>query len=213
MPLSDRAPAPEPRSAGVHRVSVRRRAPEDQAELLLPDGSSAAVVDDALEVRDPIGRVLVRYSNGTAEIAAPQGDLVLAAPRGRVVLRSGTDIELEAAGDLRQRAGAAVSVTAPRVSVDASEASAVVKGPLSVLAQRIATSAEVLSQSAERFELDATRLVEKTRNAFRDTAELAQTRVGRARTIVGDVYALFSRRTTMVSNEDTSIDGSKILLG
>lgn len=167
------------------------------ADLFLPDGSSASVVGDALEVRDPIGRVLVRYANGSAEIAVPQGDLVLSAPRGRVVLRSGEEVAVEA----------------PRVSVETDEANAIVRGPVSLLAQRIATSAEVLSQSAERFEVTATRLVEKTREAFRDTAELAQTRVGRARTIVGDVYALFSRRTTMVSNEDTSIDGSKILLG
>jgi hypothetical protein len=37
--------------------------------------------------------------------------------------------------------------------------------------------------------------------------------VGRARTLVKDVYAVLSRRTVMTSQEDTSIDGSKILLG
>lgn len=209
MPLSHA----DNRSAALRHVSVRSRAAEEPSELLLSDGSSASVVGDALLVRDSIGRILVRYSNGSAEIAAPDGDLVLAAPNGRVVVRSGSDVDIEAANDVRQRAGGAMEVRAARLTVDAGEASAVVKGPLTVLAQQIATSAEILTQNVSRFELTATRLVEKTRDAFRDTSDLAQTRVGRARTIVGDVYALFSRRTTMVSNEDTSIDGRKILLG
>ena len=82
-----------------------------------------------------------------------------------------------------------------------------------VLAERIATTASVLVQNVERFELTATRIVEKTRDVFRDASNLAQTRVGRARTIVKEAFSLYSRRTWMASTEDTSIDGSKILLG
>jgi hypothetical protein len=37
--------------------------------------------------------------------------------------------------------------------------------------------------------------------------------VGRARTIVRDLYSLTSRRSVMVSKEETSIDGEKVLLG
>ncbi len=35
----------------------------------------------------------------------------------------------------------------------------------------------------------------------------------RARTIVSGAYALYAKRTTVVSTEETSIDGKKILLG
>jgi hypothetical protein len=37
--------------------------------------------------------------------------------------------------------------------------------------------------------------------------------VGRARTLVRNTYALWSRRTVLTSSEDTSIDGRKVLLG
>ena len=75
------------------------------------------------------------------------------------------------------------------------------------------TTASSLVQNVERFELTATRLVERTRDAFRDATELAQTRAGRARTLVKGAFALYSRRTALASTEDTSIDGSKVLLG
>jgi hypothetical protein len=195
---------------------LRVVAPSAEPQVSLPDGTSARVVGEAIELRDPGGRLLVRYSDGNAEIAAPSGDLRLSAPTGRVVLHGGTAVELGAGECLSPRLcieEGQTTVAAKRLEVEAEEARVVAKGPISVLAQQIATSAEVLSQNAVRFELTATRLVEKTRDAFRETSELAQTRVGRARLLVSDVYSLFSRRTTMVSNEETSIDGSKILLG
>ena len=164
--------------------------------LPLPGGGSVAVIGEGVEIRDEAGRLLVRYAGGSAEIAAPDGDLTLAAPLGRVVLRSGTDIDVEAA----------------RLSVRTDE-SHIITGQATLLAQRITTTASVLSQSVERFELTATRLVERTRDAFRETADLAQTRAGRMRTLVKDVCSIYSRRTVMASREDTSIDGSKILLG
>ena len=91
--------------------------------------------------------------------------------------------------------------------------SRLVTAQAAVVAQRIATTAGTLVQSVERFELTATRLIEKTRDAFRDAEGLIQTRAGRARTIVKDAFSLHARRTSMASTEDTSIDGNKILLG
>ncbi len=55
--------------------------------------------------------------------------------------------------------------------------------------------------------------MERSRDVFRDVADLCQSRVGRARTLVSDVYSVFSRRSVMVSEDETSIDGNKILLG
>lgn len=209
------------------------------ATLPLPDGGSVRVVGDAAELRDAAGRLLIRYRDGAAEIVAPRGDLTLSAPEGRVVVRSGQDIELSAARDLVHHAGRDVAISAgpgrcegaspapapqlrigettteieaERIEVRAGD-SRVATGQATILAQRIATTATVVTQSVERFELTATRLVEKTRDAFRDVSDLAQTRIGRARTIVSDAYSLYAKHTTFVSTEETSIDGKKILLG
>jgi len=199
--------------------------------LSLPDGASVTLRDGAAEIRDPGGRLLVRYADGAAEIAAPAGDLTLSAPEGNIVLRSGRDIDLEAQGDLRHRAACAVETTvgdapAPQLRIGTAETRVradrldvetregrLLAGRVSVIAERITTTASVLSQQVERFELTATRLIEKTRDTFRDASDLAQTRVGRARVLVRDMYSMHARRTSIASSEDTSIDGKKILIG
>lgn len=198
----------------------------------LPDGAVAEVRDGALELRDDAGRLLVRYAAGQAEIASPAGDLTLSAPAGRVVLRSGLDVAIDAARDVIHHAGRRVDIAAGEVGADPqvrvepgraevkadqlslqSKTARFVVGQASVFARVIATTAERVATSADRYELTATRLVEKTRDTFRDVADLAQSRIGRARTIVSDVYSLSSGRSVMVSKEETRIDGSKVLLG
>lgn len=200
--------------------------------LELPDGAVAEVHDGALELRDAGGRLLVRYASGEAEIAAPAGDLTLAAPAGRVVLRAGTDVAVDAARDVVHRAGRRVDLSAgdiasePQIRLEPgaaeiaadqlglrAKAARVAARQVEILAREVATTAERIATSAERYELTATRLVEKTRDAFRDVVELSQSRVGRARMIVRDLYSLTSKRSVMVSKEETSIDGEKVLLG
>src|SRR5262245_54246357 len=61
------------------------------APLRLKDGTSAVIHERGLEIRDPAGRLLVRYADGAATIAVPEGDLTLCAPNGRVAIRSGQD--------------------------------------------------------------------------------------------------------------------------
>jgi hypothetical protein len=81
------------------------------------------------------------------------------------------------------------------------------------LAGRITTTATTLSHTVERFELAAGQIIERARDAFRDVQDLSQTRAGRVRTIVQDLYSLYSKRTALQSTEETSVDGSKVLLG
>jgi Protein of unknown function (DUF3540) len=198
--------------------------------LATPAGATAEANGEAIEVRDPEGRLLVRYAGGVAEITSPERDLRLSAPHGRVVLSAGTDVSIEAARDLQQRAGrrldlaagpgdpqihvepSRTSVKAARLEVEA-RASRLVTGEATVLARTIATTAEHVAANVERYELTAARLIEKTRDAFRDVAGLLQSRIGRSRTVVGDTYTLHARRSTLTSDEETTIDGSKILLG
>lgn len=206
-----------------------KRSPSARS-LELDDGSVATVEGAALELRDPEGRLLVRYVDGTAEIAAPSGDLVLSAPKGRVVMRSALDVEVEAARDVVHRAGRDVqlaagraepqvhieprttSVSGERLRVDAKQAE-VTAGTVTTVARAIATTADHVAIAAEKYELTAARLFEKSKDTFREVADLAQTRAGRVRTVVASLFSLHARRTVVASKEDTSIDGRKILLG
>ncbi|WP_044245420.1 DUF3540 domain-containing protein [Chondromyces apiculatus] len=170
-------------------------APEHELATLA-DGERVVLREGGVEISDRAGRLLVRYVNGSAEIAAPAGDLILAAPGGRVVVRAETEVEVEA----------------PKLKVRAEDAE-VTTGEVTVVARRIATTAQAVVQQVERFELTATKIVERARDTFRDVTDLAQTRAGRARTIVEDVCSIYARRTALVSREDTSIDGRRVLLG
>ena len=140
----------------------------------------------------------MRYADGSAEITAPAGDLTLAAPAGKVKIKSALDVEIEAgatsptglSGGCRSpRAGritlpqitidpAATRVKSQRLDVEA-PATRVVTGRAIIMAQQIATTAQRIASNVDRYELTATRVVEKTRDAFRTVADLAETRIGR----------------------------------
>lgn len=200
--------------------------------MTLPDGGTIALEGEGVVLRDPAGRIMVRYVEGHAEIAAPSGDLVLGAPGGRVVLRSGTDVAIEAGRDvvhgaarsLEMRVGAGeapsrikmdprtVGVQGDRLTVEAKTSHAAVD-EVTTVARAIATKASTIALTAERYELSATKLVEKARDAFRDVTDLAQSRLGRVRTIVAGAYSQKAQRTVIKSTDDTSIDGRKIHLG
>jgi hypothetical protein len=184
-------------------------------EVPLPDGSTVTVDDGAVEIADREGRVLVRFRDGAAEIAAPAGDLVLAAPAGRVVIKAAREVAIEAGPEGTSRLdvdATATRLASPQVEVKA-DVARLSAAEATVLARRVATTATTIVQSVERFELTASRLIERARDVFRDAEDLAQTRVGRARTIVKEAFTLHARRTALTSTEDTSIDGSKVLLG
>jgi hypothetical protein len=212
--------------------SIRKRDHAEPPTLVLADGASASVRSGALELRDQGGRLLVRYGEGAAEIAVPKGDLKLSAPTGRVVIQSGMDVTIAAARDVTHQAGrrldlgagpegrpprlrlepASTEVTADRLAVNA-KTSHVATGHATVLAQTIVTNAHLIATTAERYELTAKRLFEKSVDTFREVADLAESRMGRVRTLVNDLYALHTGRTTLISKEETTVDGTKILLG
>ena len=197
----------------------------------LPDGARAERVDDALEPRDAAGRLLLRYADGAAEIVAATGDLRLAAPAGAVHIDAATDVCISAARDVTVEPARTATVQVQgedmaRLAVDrkavrarADEVAVVARrsrlatGEATVLARAIATTATSVATHVERYELSTRKLVERSRTAFRQVEGLLQTKAGRTRPLVQGVHALFSKRTVMVSDKDTSIDGSKVLLG
>jgi len=177
------------------------------AQLALVGPYTPALGDRVVVVGDDTGRA--HYLLGVLERRHPapveltDGDLTIQAT-GRVRLSSGKDLELEA--------GRAARLSAPQLEV-ASDAAELKTQQATVIAGRIATTATMLIQNVERLELQAERIMEKSRNVFREASELVQTRAGRIRTLVQGGYNLMSKRTSMVSDEETSIDGEKILLG
>ncbi len=219
-------PTPSPAHAPAHT-------PAHAPEVALTDGSTATVVEDGIEIRNPEGRLIVRYAGGTAEITAPGRDLVLSAPNGQVKLQAGTDISFEATRDLVQSAGRKVALgagasaaSAPQIRVESqatqlraerlevqSKTSRFVSGRAEVLLRTLATTAEKVALHVTDHEVTATRLVERATEAFREVKDLLSTRAGRARTEVEGAYTVESGRTSLVSREETTVDGKKILLG
>lgn len=214
------------------RTGIRLRVVASEPPRLdAPDGASARLHDGALELRDEADRLVVRFVEGRLEIGPENGDLVLCAPRGRVVLESALDVELEAGRDIRHRAARRVdtvvgredepvlraepqrlSVQTKDLAVRAGRAQLASRSA-EVLSQVLTTTAERIVQKAKRYDLTAERTVHRARDAFYEVADLAEQRVGRARSIIQGTFSLKSKRTVMTSSEDTALDGKRILLG
>jgi Protein of unknown function (DUF3540) len=77
----------------------------------------------------------------------------------------------------------------------------------------LAVTAAEAALAIGHYELRAERIIERTTDAFRTASGLVETRAKHARMIVSRTLELFGRRTTVASEEDTRIDGKRVLLG
>jgi hypothetical protein len=98
-----------------------------------PGGASAEVDGERLVLRDARGAIVVVYDaeRGTAEIAAPKGDLVLSAPHGKIALRA-REVECEAGR---------IELRADRIFERARDIYRDVEGLLQTRAERVRTLA------------------------------------------------------------------------
>ena len=87
-------------------------------------------------------------------------------------------------------------------------------------AKRVRIDTDVLSVNARvaewavgHWELNTERIVERTKDTFRTAERMLESRAGRARFIVDKLLELSGRRTAISSEEDTHIDGKRVLLG
>jgi hypothetical protein len=165
-------------------------------------GVRAVAAGDALEVRDGAGRLLARFKDGAAEIET-EGDLSLTA-RGHLRLRSEREVTVEAPVRIALDSDR-LELRARHAELAAARADAVV-GSLSTTARRIATN-------AERIELTAERIVERAHSVLHEVQDVLEQRAGKVRTLVARAWSLRSQRTRMRSEDDTTIEGKKILLG
>jgi hypothetical protein len=192
------------RTAALRVVSKQESSALQRVETRA--GASAAVEGDAIVVRDPKGGIVVIYDavTGNATIAAPRGDLKLAAPKGKVVVSAATDLELTANG----------RTTLQSETLDISSQKASLR---SKLAELVADTLEVTAPSAAlgigRWQLKAERVFEQASEVYREVHGVIDTRAGRIRSKVAGATQWFSKSTSIVSEEDTFVDGRRVLLG
>ena len=93
-------------------------------------------------------------------------------------------------------------------------------GRVVLRATEVETTAEVVRTSASeaitavgRLETHATRVVERAGDVYRHVEGLSEVQAGRARTLIAGEHQLAAKRTTIQSDEDTIIDGKRVLLG
>lgn len=104
------------------------------------------------------------------------------------------------------------------VVFDAERGTAEISAPagdltLSAPSGRISLRAGEVVCEAGRFELRAERIVERAGDVYREIGGVLQTRAGRVRTLVSDVYHVLAKRARIAAEEDAAVDGKRVLLG
>lgn len=169
-------------------------------------GASVAVEGDRIVVRNPSGDIVVVYDSqtGSATIVAPRGDLKLESPHGRVLIAAGKDLELTSGARTRLRSD----------QLDLEVSSATVKvGFADLAAEAIRLVSPGVSLGIGRLQLDAQRVLQRARETYQEVEGAMETRAGRVRTLVKGATQVFSKSTSIVSEEDTFLDGRRVLLG
>jgi hypothetical protein len=152
-------------------------------------------------LQTPSGASAVLDASGeTLRLTDARGQLVceLNGTTGRLLVHARGDVEVTTSGP-------ALRFNAARIAFNADQ--------MDLRAKTLIARFEQATWTAERWELSATRLAERARDKIVDIENTLQLRAGRVRSLVSETWELVSRRTRMVSKENTSIDGEKILLG
>lgn len=144
---------------------------------------------EVLRVRDAAGRLLLEHRpDGATVISAAAGDLELAAPAGSVRVTARDRVEVRAAA-------ADVKVVDAKLE-----------------ATTVATVAARARHVLGTLELQAGRIVERAKNAYREAEELSQTRAGRIKLLARQTLHAFADRAAIKAQQDVKIKGEKIYL-
>lgn len=177
-------------------ASATSPTPAPPSEVRAPDGGRAALVDGAIEVRDGVGRLMLRYRDGALELHAETGDLRLSAPKGRVQIDA-ADIGLTATNTLELRGKETRTVAG---------AAALVASTVRTTAVSIETHARTIDDVAERVTL-------RTKELTHQVVGLFDSKVGRVRSLVRGAFSLRSKTVHVKASDDASVDGRRVLLG
>lgn len=218
-------------------VRALRESTAERAEVRASDGVRARLERDeegreVLALRDAEDRLLIahRPALGRTEIFA-EGDLAL---------RAGGDLELDAAGTVRVAAGANLDLTGRDVRIASSDPSGDERSALTMREGRTELSTDRLGASVDRADLTvrelnvvtrtmrtvagrvkrefevletrAERIVERTKESFRETEGLHQTKAGRLRMVAETAFTVLSDKALLKAKDDVKIKGEKIYL-
>lgn len=171
-----------------------------------PAGATATVEGEVIVVRDPRGAIVVQYDavTGSATIAAPSGDLRLVSPTGKVVIDAATDLEL--------RARAKTTMRSVELETDADHTHVHAKA-LQLASGVVEATAQTVVFGVGSWNLTADRVLEKATDVYRTIEGIMETRAGKWRALIRGATQWRSDTTSVVSKQDTSIDGRRVLLG
>ncbi len=181
------------------------------------DGVGASVEHDVLTVTSPRGEVLFTHDARTGTSTVRGREVRVAADavafEGRTVSIAGADEVRIAGGDDRLTIGGARStLEAKRFRAELEEARFSIRDAFLGVG-RVEAAVGRAKQTFEVLDLTAERIVERTKDVFRETEGVAQTRAGRIRMVAAGVFSLLSERATIKAEDDVAIVGEKIELG
>lgn len=169
-------------------------------------GASAAVDRDTIVVRDPSGEIVVTYdaATGSATIVAPRGDLNLQSRKGSVRIAAAKELELTS--------GTRTFVQSELLEL-AAATSRLKTGFADLAAEAVRVASPGIVVGVGRLQLDAQRVMQRAIEVYQQVEGVIETRAGRVRTLVKGATQVFSKSTSVVSEQDTFVDGRRVLLG
>lgn len=160
---------------------------------------------EVIAVRDRRGQLVFEHDaeTGRSVIYAPSGDLELRADHGSVsfVARDAVRLRGEREVEIATRN---LTTTAARAEVTLDEGR--------LIARALRTVVEDGLHTAVRWTLEAQRIVERSKDVYREAEGLSQTRAGRMRHVVASTFHLLAARAVMKAEEDLKLKADKIHL-
>lgn len=184
-------------------MTAAKKNPAETPRIVLSDGSAASIDGARLTVEGPGGELRVLYEEGKVTLFVDAAEVVLKA-RGQATL--------EAPRGLTLRSAEHIAIDAPRIDAKSQEATWT-SGRLELAIGVLETAAHRTRVVAEEVETVCGELYERSREVLRETSGLVEERAGRLRVLVTDAYRLIAKRGSIESEEDTKIDGKRVLLG
>lgn len=211
--LGERATVSEALPDGAVRLELEAGGEAVTAQVSLPWAGTLRAGDAvvALPMRDggwcvvAVLRALRVVADEARVVRVEEGDLSLEAPAGRVTIVARDGVVVRSGESVVTVGDAGIDAKTPRAELGATEAR--------VVARSLTTVAESVRQVAEVVEVQATRVVERAKNAYREVEELAQTRAGRVRVVARAAMHLMSARAVIKAEQDVKVKGEKIHLG
>lgn len=210
---------------GYFVIGAVRALREAETALVAGDGSSAALEDGALAVRDRDGVLLFEHREGKSvvhvreDLEIDAADVSIKA-RGRVAIEGAEGVALRSDGAValgsrdtslhldRDRA----RITSELLETDAKRADVKI-GEINLVARTLRTAIHRVRERVEHVERNAGRVVERAREIYTEVEELSQTKAGTLKLVAEEALTIFGGSTTVKAREDVKVKGEKIYLG